>query len=47
MPIESKCPCCGGKVLLPDPPARTQEEKVAFRKIWDKKVEEGKKNVTN
>lgn len=32
MPRESKCPCCGAKILLPDPPARTQEEKIEFRK---------------
>jgi hypothetical protein len=37
--IASVCPCCGGTVLLPDPPAKTQEEKVAFRKAWDARVE--------
>jgi hypothetical protein len=25
-------------VLLPDPPPKTQEEKVAFRKAWDARV---------
>lgn len=38
--IEAKCECCGGRMLLPDPSARTQEEKVAFRKEWDRLYEE-------
>lgn len=33
--IEIKCPCCGSKIVSPDPPALTQEEKIAFRKNWD------------
>lgn len=37
----------GAKVecqLIPPPPVpRTQEEKVAFRKDWDRRVEEGKR----
>ena len=41
--IESRCQCCGGRVLLPDPPARTKEEKVAMRKRWDAAVEEGQR----
>lgn len=35
--IESTCEACGGKVLSPDPPPKTQEEKVAFRKDWDER----------
>lgn len=33
--IESKCECCGQKVLLPDGPPKTKEEKIAFRNRWD------------
>ena len=40
--IEATCPTCGGKRLLPDPPAKSTEEKVAFRKEWDARVAEGK-----
>jgi hypothetical protein len=33
--IESRCPTCGGRVVKPDLPALTQEEKIQFRKDWD------------
>lgn len=41
--IESKCPCCGGSVIKPDPPARTIDERFDFERAWDKKYEEGLK----
>lgn len=42
--IEVKCECCGGKKLLPDPPAvrTTKEERVSFEKWWDRRYEERK-----
>ena len=40
--IESKCPECGGKVLLPGPPPNTKEQNIAFRKEWDERYEKGK-----
>jgi hypothetical protein len=42
MVIEIKCPCCGGKVISPDPPTvrTTKEERVAFEKWWDTKYAE-------
>lgn len=45
--IESKCPCCGGKVIKPDPPAvrTTKEERVAFEKWWDAKYKRRNPNV--
>lgn len=38
--IESTCPCCGGKTLLPDPPAKTKEQNIQFRKDWDDRFED-------
>jgi hypothetical protein len=38
--IESKCGVCGGKVILPDPPAHTKEENIQFRKAWDARYAE-------
>ena len=36
--IESSCPACGSKVLLPDPPPKSREEISKFAKAWDAKV---------
>lgn len=41
--IETKCSCCGGKVILPDPPARTMDERFAFERAWDRQFMEGLK----
>jgi hypothetical protein len=38
--IEVKCECCGGKKILPDPPARTPLERILFEKDWDKRYKE-------
>jgi hypothetical protein len=43
--IETKCECCGGKVLKPDPPGKTPLERIQFEKDWDKRYEERKANV--
>lgn len=39
--IVSKCPECGQEILKPDPVKKTTEEKIQFRKNWDKRVIEG------
>jgi len=46
MMIEERCPCCGGKVLKPDPPARTTLERILFEKDWDRRYKE-RNNVTS
>ena len=33
---------CGQQVLLPDGPPLSQEEKIAFRKEWDARVDAGR-----
>lgn len=33
--IQATCPCCGQKVLKPDPAPRTKEQNIEFRKRWD------------
>jgi uncharacterized short protein YbdD (DUF466 family) len=40
--IESICPTCGGKKLDPDPPPKTKEENIQFRKDWDARYEANK-----
>lgn len=44
--VRSTCECCGGEVLLPDPPPRTKEENIEFRKRWDAEYDEFRKKTT-
>jgi hypothetical protein len=38
--IESKCPNCGGKKVDPDPPPKTKEQNIQFRKDWDARYDD-------
>ena len=41
---ETLSPECGQKMLLPDPPPKTKDENIAFRKAWDARVDAGSRS---